>query len=77
MNTAGTGSFQEAFEDRVATIKRRAAEAGMTMKDVCEQSNVSRATVERWKTETPLTIQIVDRMEDAVARKEQRTGSAE
>lgn len=72
MKKAPPGSFQEVFEKRFEDIKGRAAKAGITVTDLCNAAKVSRATPERWKTQTPLTIKIIDRMEKAVVEAEKR-----
>ena len=70
MSKAAPGSFQEAFEQRLVGIKERAAKVGMTVTDVCTSAGVARATPERWKTQIPLTVKLIDRMEAAVAAQE-------
>lgn len=64
-------TFTEEFNSRFEGIKQRAAAVDMTITDVCREARVSRATPERWKKTIPLTIRILDRMNDVVAAKEE------
>lgn len=64
-------TFKEEFVRRYDDIKARGEAVGMTVSDICKQAGVSRATPERWKKEIPLTIRLIDRMDEAVKAQEQ------
>lgn len=57
-----TNSFEEEFQARLAGLEADAAELGETWTSICRGIGVSRATPDRWKAETPLTITLLDKM---------------
>lgn len=49
-------NFQEVFYRYLDDIERRANAIGLTLTDMCRESNVARATPDRWRKSLPLTI---------------------
>lgn len=66
------GTFQEEFERRLTGIKTRGAELGLSMSHICREGGASRGTPERWKTQIPLTILLIDAMEKVVIDAEKK-----
>jgi hypothetical protein len=64
------GTLSRLFIDRLNYIEERANKIGMTMTHICRESGVARATPDRWRASTPLTLQLIDKMEAAVAEAE-------
>lgn len=64
--TANT--FTDAFRARIAKIEADARDCGLNWTSICKEAGLSRATPDRWKKRTPKTIEILDRMEQIVAR---------
>lgn len=51
-----------------ATLNKLAAEAGTNLTQVCRDADVDRSILERWKSETPKTIKILDRILNAIEK---------
>lgn len=49
-------NFQEVFYRYLDDMERRAHAVGLTLTDMCRESNVARATPDRWRKSVPLTI---------------------
>lgn len=62
-------TFEETFRERVMRIEAEARECGLNWTSICQEAGVSRATPDRWKKSTPKTIELVDRMEQIVAKR--------
>ncbi|MNN86920.1 hypothetical protein D3C81_2043980 [compost metagenome] len=67
-------SFEAAFNERLEGLIERGKAIGMTLTDICNDANVARATPDRWRANTPLTVVLIDRMEKAVAEAEAKAG---
>jgi hypothetical protein len=63
-----TQTFEAVFRQRVAKIEADARAVGLNMTSICKDAGISRATPDRWKRGTPRTIEIVDQMEQIVAK---------
>lgn len=57
-----TNTFEEEFRARLAGLEADAAELGESWSSICKGIGISRATPDRWRQATPLTIELVDRM---------------
>lgn len=68
-------NFDDEFKKRIADLETRAHKAGLNFTSICREAKISRATPDRWKRETPKTIQIVARMESIVAKREEALAS--
>jgi len=62
--------FDELFKQRVAELEARAKAVGLNFTSICNQANISRATPDRWRKETPKTVRLLAQMEMIVAEKE-------
>lgn len=70
------GSFEAAFRSRMDALFLRANKAGMSVTAVCKEAGIARATPDRWRKKAPLSIQLVDQMEQVVARHEEAKAAA-
>lgn len=61
-------TFTDDFRGRVSKIEAEARACGLNWTSICQEAGISRATPDRWKKSTPKTIELVDRMEQIVAR---------
>lgn len=77
MSSKRPGSFEAEFRRRYEEIKERGAAIGLTVSAICAGAEVARATPERWKKRTPLTIRLIDRMEQMVLQAEQERAQRE
>lgn len=68
------GSFEADFKARLNDIYERGKKAGLSVSAICDSAGVARATPDRWRAKTPLTITLVDKMEAVVAEAEKRAG---
>lgn len=64
---AAEGSFEKLFQDRLDTIVERGRAVGLTLTHICREAGTARATPDRWRAKSPLTITLVDKMEKVVA----------
>lgn len=67
---AEKSNFTDEFKKRVDAIETRAKAVGLNFTSICKEAGISRATPDRWKKQTPKTIEIVTTMEGIVARHE-------
>lgn len=63
-------NFVQVFNDRVDQLEARAKRVGLTLTSICRETGVSRATPDRWRKQTPKTVQLLAEMEDIVSAKE-------
>lgn len=63
-------SMEEIFRARLNNIEERAKAAGLTLTAICRRSGIARATPDRWRKDCPLSIKLIDRMEQEVAAQE-------
>lgn len=63
-------SFDDVFKDRLEALEARAKAVGLNFTSVCKQAEISRATPDRWRKETPKTVRLLTRMEEIVAERE-------
>lgn len=61
--------FDDEFKRRIASIEADAKTVGLNFTSICKEAGISRATPDRWKRETPKTVQIVAKMEAIVAKR--------
>lgn len=71
------GTLSREFIDRLNSIEERAHKVGKTMTHICRDSGVARATPDRWRASTPLTLQLIDKMEAVVAEAEAEQATTE
>lgn len=55
--------FEKIFRRRIDDIEREARALGITMTEICRQTEISRATPDRWRAKVPKTIALLDQME--------------
>lgn len=67
---SSTATFEEMFQSRLNEIEAIAKKKGFTITHVCRASGISRATPDRWRTATPLSITLLDKMMEAVTSAE-------
>ena len=60
---AAETAFSTVFLHRIDDIERRALSLGTSLTAICKGIGSSRATPDRWRRETPRTVEIVDEME--------------
>lgn len=65
-----TVSFQKMFQDRLDNIEERGRARGLTLTHICRYAGVARATPDRWRKNTPLSVELIDKMEAVVAEAE-------
>lgn len=65
-----TNTFEGAFKARIENIIDRAAKAGTSLTALCEATEISRATPDRWLAAAPRTIKLVDKLEAALVEAE-------
>lgn len=65
-----TKTFEVEFQARLANIKQRAEEAGVSLTSICRETGVARATPDRWLANTPNTIKLLDKLEAEVVKAE-------
>lgn len=68
--------FDDLFKDRVSALEARAHAVGLNFTSICKQAEISRATPDRWRKETPKTVKLLAEMEKIVADKEAEVASA-
>lgn len=66
------GEFEQQFQARLNEIEARGKAVGLTLTHICRQSGVARATPDRWRKDTPLSVKLIDKMEAVVIEAEQR-----
>lgn len=67
-------SFESEFRRRLDDIFSRAEKIGLNITSTCRRSGIARATPDRWRKKTPLTIELVDKLEAEVAAAEKAAG---
>lgn len=71
-NTMST--FEDIFRDRVDSILKRGKAVGLSVTAICKKTGIARATPDRWHKEVPLSVKLIDRMEEEVAKAELAAG---
>lgn len=69
-------NFVEVFHDTLADIESGAKAAGSSITEICKETKISRTTPDRWKANTPNTVKLIARMQEAVARKKAERDAA-
>lgn len=64
------GPMEASFQEQLGNIIKRGKELGLTVTDICRDSQVARATPERWRKRTPNSVLLLDKMEAVVAAAE-------
>ena len=59
-------TFERQFQSRLDKIQERGKAAGLTLTDICRLAGIARATPDRWRKQTPLSVTLVDKMESVV-----------
>lgn len=62
--------FEKDFLDRFESIVARGAKIDFTLTHICRATGIGRATPERWRKKTPMTVRLIDEMEAAVVQAE-------
>lgn len=75
--SAPPGSFEAEFYSRLNGIIDRGRAIGLSVSSICEQADIARATPTRWRARLPLTIALIDKMEDVVRKEEERKRAAD
>jgi enamine deaminase RidA (YjgF/YER057c/UK114 family) len=74
MNTeVQAGEFEKQFQNRLDNIEARGKAVGLTLTHICRDSGIARATPDRWRKDTPLSIKLMDQMEAIVIIAEQKS----
>lgn len=74
--TMSKKTFTDQFKERLSNIENEAKTLGINWTVICKEAGLSRATPDRWKKHTPKTVQIVDRMEQILARHKETAAAA-
>lgn len=64
-----TKNFVKTFDDAIDKLEADAKEVGLTLTSICRDTGVSRATPDRWRKQTPKTIELLGQMQDLVTAK--------
>ncbi len=59
-------TIKTVFDDRFKAMEDAAKAKGLNLTIVCKKLGISRATPDRWKRETPKTIELLQQMEEFV-----------
>jgi hypothetical protein len=70
------GSFGEVFHTRFAKIRADTEAVGANLTILCKIAKIGRSSPVRWTTTTPLTIQMIDRMEAALKKLQEKAAKA-
>lgn len=62
-------NIKKQFEEALDRLEKEAAAIGLSLTSICRATGVSRATPDRWRKETPMTIEILASMQKVVADK--------
>lgn len=71
---ARADTFEAEFRRRLADIFKRGEAVGLSVTKLCKETGTARATPDRWRKKAPLSITLVDRLEEAVAAAEKAAG---
>ncbi len=63
-------TMQELFNEKLSRIYQRALDADISVSLICKKSGVSRATPDRWRKSPPLSIALIDKMEEVLIAEE-------
>lgn len=66
----GDKTFEQVFHEWLDDIEKRGQKVGLTITHICRDSGVSRATPDRWRVATPLSVTLIDKMQEVVAKAE-------
>lgn len=67
--------FSEAYHARIEDVIERGREVGISPTRLCKEAKIARATIDRIRENVPLSIQIVDRLEEVVIKAEAAKGA--
>lgn len=73
-NHPAPGSFEAEFHNRIENIIQRGKAVGMTVTMLCKETDIARATPDRWRKCAPKTIKLVDQFEAKVSAAEKAAG---
>lgn len=62
-------NIKQQFNAALDQLEKDAAEVGLTLTSICRTTKVSRATPDRWRKDTPMTVEILASMQKVVADK--------
>lgn len=62
-------NIKKQFEEALDRLEKEAVAVGLSLTSICRATGVSRATPDRWRKETPMTIEILASMQKVVADK--------
>lgn len=63
------------LRNRMEDLRKRAEACGSSFTGICRDTGVARATVERWESRAPQTVQIFDRLRRRVIELEAETAA--
>lgn len=69
-------TFDQVFKTRLRTIEDDAKAKGLNWTTLCKEAGVSRATPDRWRKHVPASIELVAKLETAVANFKPEAGAA-
>lgn len=64
-----SANFKQQFNAALDQLEKDAAAVGLTLTSICRTTKVSRATPDRWRKETPKTVDILASMQKVVSDK--------
>lgn len=67
-------TFEQEFRSRLDNILERGKAVGLSVTAICKNTGIARATPDRWRKDAPLSVKLVDRMEEEVVKAEQAAG---
>lgn len=62
--------FDAVFKQTLADLEARARAVGMTWNSLCKEAGIARATPDRWRANSPKTVELVTKMQTIVAEAE-------
>lgn len=63
-------SSEHWFRNKLYDLESRGKNVGLNLTTICRIAGISRATPDRWKRQSPMTIQILTRIEEIVEERE-------
>lgn len=71
------GSFAEEFHTRFAKIRADTVALGANMTIVCKVAKIGRSSIVKWNHMTPYTIKMIDQMEAALKKLQEKAARAQ
>lgn len=67
--------FDDVFRQTLADLEARAHAVGMTWNSLCKEAGIARATPDRWRANSPKTVELVTKMQGIVSEAEKNSAS--